>query len=61
MNIKQKVRIEIQLTSVDIFLSKNFYDLSIGSNIKRYEEIRKSTTGQVEDYTRGCLLDYKSL
>ena len=28
------------------------------SNIKRYEEIRKLTTGQGEDDTIGCLLDY---
>ena len=32
-----------------------FYD---DSDIKRYEEIRKLTTAQVEDYTTGCLLDY---
>ena len=27
----------------------NFYDQTIGSDIKRYEEIRKLTTGQCED------------
>ena len=26
--------------------------------MKRYEEIKKLTTGQDEDYTTGCLLDY---
>ena len=26
--------------------------------MKRYKEIRKLTTGQGEDYTTGCLLDY---
>ena len=31
---------------------------STDSNIKRYEEIRKLTTGQNQDYTTGCLLDY---
>ena len=31
---------------------------SIDSDTKRYEEIRKLTTGQGEDYTTGCLLDY---
>ena len=29
-----------------------------GSNIKWYEEIRKIATGQGEDYTAGCLVDY---
>ena len=37
---------------------KNFYGQAIGSNIKRYGEIRKLTTGQGENYTTGCLLDY---
>ena len=38
---------------------KNSYDQPIDSDIKRYEEIRKFTTGQGEDYTTGCLLDYE--
>ena len=29
---------------------KNFYDQATDSDIKRYEEIRKLTTGQNEDY-----------
>ena len=37
---------------------KNFYNQAIDFNIKRYEEIRKLTTEQGEDYTTGCLLDY---
>ena len=37
---------------------KNFYDQAIDSDIKGYEEIRKLTTGQGEDYTSRCLLDY---
>ena len=39
-----------------IINGKNFYDQAI--DIKRYEEIRKLTTGQGECYTTGCLLDY---
>ena len=37
---------------------ENFYDQAIESDIKRYEEIRKSTIGQGVDYATGCLLDY---
>ena len=37
----------------------NFNCQPIDSDIKRYEEIRKSTTWQGEDYTTGCLLDYQ--
>ena len=29
------------------------------SYTKRYEKIRKLETGQIEGYTRGCLLDYE--
>ena len=35
-----------------------FYDQTTDSDIKRYEEIWKLTTGQGEDDTTGCLLDY---
>ena len=36
-------------------MEKNFYDQAIDSDIKRYEEIRKLTTGQGKDYTTGFL------
>ena len=38
---------------------KNVYDQTIYSDIKQFKEIRKLTTGQDEDYTIGCFLDYK--
>ena len=34
------------------------FDQAIDSDIKRYKDIRKLTTGQVDDYSTGCLLDY---
>ena len=37
---------------------KNFFDQPINSMIKTYENIRKIATGQRDDYTSGCLLDY---
>ena len=42
-----------------IINGKNFYDQPIGSDIKRYEEMRKLTTGSAGDYTTGYLLDYE--
>ena len=33
-----------------IINGKNFYDQAVDFDIKRYEEIRKLTTGQGEDY-----------
>ena len=41
-----------------IINGKNFYDQAIDSDIKRYEDIRKLTTG-LGEYTTGCLLDYE--
>ena len=37
---------------------KNFCDQSINDSIKQYDKIRKILTGQSDDYTTGCLLDY---
>ena len=37
---------------------KNFFDQPINSMAKTYENIRKIATGQGDDYTTGCLLDY---
>ena len=37
---------------------KNILDQPINNMIKRYENIRKITTSQGDDYTTGCLLDY---
>ena len=37
---------------------KSFFDQSVKNNKVTYENIRKTTTGQGDDYTTGCLLDY---
>ena len=36
----------------------NFFDQHINSDLKTYEDIRRIATGQGDDYTTGCLLDY---
>ena len=40
---------------------KNFFDQPINSDLKTYENIRRIATGQGDDYTTGCLLDYSYL
>ena len=37
---------------------RNFYDQWINDSIKQYEEIRKLSIGQGDDYTTGCLMDF---
>ena len=37
---------------------KNFFDQLIKNDLKTYDNIRKIETGQGDDYTTRCLLDY---
>ena len=37
---------------------RNFYDQPINDWIKQYDELRKVSTGQGDDYTTGCLPDF---
>ena len=37
---------------------ENFFDQPIKNNKVTYENIRKTSAGQADDYTTGCLLDY---
>ena len=40
---------------------KNFFDQPINNNFKIYEKVRKIVTGQGDDYTTSCFLDYSYL
>ena len=37
---------------------RDFFDQSIKSNLEAYHNIRKIATGQGDNHTTGCLLDY---
>ena len=37
---------------------QNFFYQSVRNNLITYDSIRKTATGQGDDYTTGCLLDY---
>ena len=37
---------------------RDFFDQSIKSNLEAYDNIRKIATGQGDNHTTGCLLDY---
>ena len=50
-----RVKIENYNTEID---GRNFHDQPINYSIKQYNEIRKISTGQGDDYTTGCLLDF---
>ena len=40
---------------------RNFFDQPIKNDLKTYDNIRKIATGQGDDYTTVCLLDYPYL
>ena len=50
-------RIKIENYNIEID-GRNFYDQPINDSIKQYDKIRKISTGQSDDYTTGCLLDF---
>ena len=37
---------------------RNFFDQPVNNNLRTYDNIRKTATGQGHDYTTSCLLDY---
>ena len=49
----------VEIKDYNIMINgENFFDQPIESNKVTYENIRKIATGQGDDYTTGCLLDY---
>ena len=50
-------RITIENYNIEIN-GRNFYDQPINDSVKQYDEIRKISTGQGDDYKNDCLLDF---
>ena len=55
-------RVDIKNYNIEID-GRNFYDQPINNQetndiIKQYDELRKVSIGQGDDYTTGCLLDF---
>ena len=50
-------RVKIENYNIEID-GRNFYDQLTNDSIKQNDEIRKISTGQGDDYTTGCLLDF---
>ena len=41
-----------------MIVGQNSFDQPVKSNVRTYDNIRKISAGQGDDYTSGCLLDY---
>ena len=50
----------VQIKDYNVVIGgKNFFDQSVKNDIKTYNNSPKTATGQRDDYTTGCLLDYR--
>ena len=46
----------VNITNYNVLIKgRNFYDQPINDLITQYDEVRKTATGQGDDYTTGCL------
>ena len=51
---------KVKITNYNVLIDgRNFYDQLINDLVKIYDDIRKTATGQGDDYTTGWLLDYQ--
>ena len=50
----------VDITNYNVLIDgRNIYDQIINDQIKKYDGIRKTSTGKGDDYVTGCLLDYQ--
>ena len=56
---KRYYLLNVEIKDYNVMIDgKNFFDQIVKNNKVTYDNIRKSSTGQGDDYTTGCLLDY---
>ena len=49
----------VEIKNYNVIIDRqNFFDELVRNNLITYDSIRKILTGQRDDYTTGCLLDY---
>ena len=59
MSNKQYYIPNVEIKNYNVMIDeKNFFDQPVKNNKVTFENIRKLATGQGDDYTTGCLLDY---
>ena len=50
----------VNITNYSVLIDgRNVHDQPINDQIRQYDEIRNTATGQRDNYTTGCLLDYQ--
>ena len=52
--------LRVKITGYNVLIDdRNVYDQPVSNQIRKYDEIRKITTRKGDDYTAGCLLNYR--
>ena len=50
---------QVEVNDYNVMINgQKFFYKPVKNNLRKYDNIRKITTGQGDDYTTGCLLDY---
>ena len=58
-NNKQRFLPRGEINNYNVLIDgRNFYDQPFNDSIKQYDEVRKVSTGQGDNYTTGCLFNY---
>ena len=58
-NNKQRFLPRREINNYNVLIDgRNFYGQPFNDSIKQYDEVRKVSTGQGDNYTTSCLLDY---
>ena len=58
-NHKQHCLPTVEIKDYNVMINgRNFFDQAIKNDLKTCDNIRKIATGQGDDYTTGCVLDY---
>ena len=49
----------VEITDYNVIIDgRNFFNKPVRNDLRTYDNIRKITIGQCDDYTTDCLLDY---
>ena len=57
--LKMYYLLAVEIKNYNVIIDgRNFFDQAVKNNIRIYDNIRKVTTGQGDDYTTGYLLEF---
>ena len=59
MDIQEIFFLTVEIKDYNVMIDgQNFFDQTVKNDLRAFDNIPKIATGQGDDYTTGCLLDY---